>query len=468
MDVPTCQGCRERDARIARLEQQVAELLARIRELEARLGQNASNSSMPPSANPPQAPAPVRKQPTGRKPGGQPGHTAHLRVRLPPERLTEPTVHYLPAICATCQDDLPCVPGADDPEPRWHQVVELPEIPVQVTEYQAHGRTCPNCGEVTWAKIPDDIRDHVCGPRLTATMSFLSGVLHTSKRGIEEFVETVLRVPIALGTVSNLEQEMSAALAAAHAEAQQAVQQAEAKNVDETGWKQAGAKRWLWGAATAVVACFVIAPTRGALGLAALLGTKIKGIISSDRWSVYGQLKLGLRQLCWAHLKRDFQKLVDRGGAAQEYGDLGLAAVQILFHEWHLFRGGGSRAALQRELEPLRETMRSWLEEGARCHDAKAAALCGNLLAVEPALWTFLYKKGVEPTNNHIERLLRPGVLWRKNAFGCHSEAGCRFVERILTVTQTLRLQQRPRLAFLYQSLCSHRNGHPAPKLLPG
>ena len=100
---------------------------------------------------------------------------------------------------------------------------------------------------------------------MTATLSFLSSVLHASRRGIEEFVETVLNVPIALGTISNLEQEMSAALAAAHAEAQQAVQQAAAKNVDETGWKQAGDKRWLWGAATAVVACFVVAPSRGAV-----------------------------------------------------------------------------------------------------------------------------------------------------------------------------------------------------------
>ncbi len=465
---PQCPGCLERDARIARLEQRVDELMTRIRELEARLGQNASNSSIPPSANPPQAPPPVRKQPTGRKPGGQPGHTAHLRTRLPAQRLTEPTVHYRPEICVACQQALPTTPAANDPEPRWHQVVELPAIPVQITEYQAHARTCLHCGHLNWAKIPDDIADHACGPRLTATLSFLSGVLHASRRGIEEFVETVLNVPIALGTVSNLEQEMSAALAAAHAEAQQAVQQAAAKNVDETGWKQAGDKRWLWGAATAVVACFVIAPSRGAMGLAALLGRKIKGIISSDRWSVYGQLKLGLRQLCWAHLKRDFQKLVDRGGAAAEYGELGLAAVHILFHEWHLFRGGGSRAALQRELQPLRDVMRSWLEEGARCGDAKASALCGNLLAAEPALWTFLYKKGVEPTNNHIERLLRPGVLWRKNAFGSHSEEGCRFVERILTVVQTLRLQKRPILEFLHQSLSAHRRSRQAPKLLPG
>jgi transposase len=375
-------------------------------------------------------------------------------------------VHYVPQICEACQDDLPCRPGPDDPEPRWHQVIELPEMPVTVSEYQAHGRTCANCGHVTWAEIPEEIGAHVFGPRLTATLSFLSGVVHASKRKIEEFVETVLQVPIVWGTVSKLEQEMSAALEAAHQEAQQAVQAAGAKNVDETGWKRAGDKRWLWGAATAAVACFVIAATRGARGLAALLGDQIKGIVSSDRWSVYGLLRTGRRQLCWAHLKRDFQKLADRGDAAKHYGALGLATVEVRFHEWHRFPGGGSRATLQRELEPLREALRSWLEEGARCRDAKAAALCGNLLELEPALWTFLYQEGVEPTNNHIERLLRPGVLWRKNAFGCHSDAGCRFVERILTVVQTLRLQERPVLDFLYHSLLAYRQAQKAPQLI--
>src|SRR6516162_793582 len=152
---PECPGCRERDGRIAQLEQQVAHLTVqlirmatRLRELETRLDQNASNSSIPPSANPPHTPPPVRKQPTGRKPGGQPGHGVHLRRRLPSERLTEPIVHYLPDICHVCQDDLPAMPGPDDPEPRWHQVIELPAVPVQVIEHQAHARTCPHCGHL--------------------------------------------------------------------------------------------------------------------------------------------------------------------------------------------------------------------------------------------------------------------------------------------------------------------------------
>ena len=114
----------------------------------------------------------------------------------------------------------------------------------------------------------------------------------------------------------------------------------------------------------------------------------------------------------------------------------------------------------------MRQTLREWLESGCACKDAKPAAFCANVLAVEPALWTFVRQEGVEPTNNHIERQLRPGVLWRKNAFGCHSDDGCRFVERMLTVVQTLRLQNRPVLSFLYDSLSAHRQAQTAPKLI--
>jgi transposase len=455
-----CPGCR-------RLQRRVAELEAVVRELQIRLGTNATNSSLPPSANPLDAPKPVVKDSTGRKPGGQPGHVACVRRRLPPEQLTDVRV-FVPTVCGKCQASLPSEPTREDPEPIWHQVAELPAAPVEVIEYQAHGRTCRCCGVVTWATIPEDIRAHAFGPRLAATVAYLSGSPHVSKRGIEELIETVFGLPIALGSIANLEQEMSAALVDAHAAARQAVRDAPVKHVDETGWKQAGQRCWLWGAATALVACFVIHPSRGALGLAALLGTRIKGIVCSDRWGVYGRLKPRRRQLCWAHLKRDFQKLVDRGGAAKEIGEFGLSLTSLVFELWHAFRGGGlNRRQLRRGMSEWREILHDQLEDGCACVDAKAAAFCANVLAVEPALWTFVDQEGVDPTNNHMERLLRTGVLWRKNAFGCHSVAGCRFVERILTVVQTLRLQKQPVLDFLHRSLLAHRHGHPAPQLLP-
>ena len=494
MAEPVCQGCRQRDERIAYLEQVVAELLERdrrreadyrelearyqllqaqyrqleqkCRDLETRLGVNASNSSLPPSANPPGASPPVVKKSTGRKPGGQPGHPPRLRQRLPAERLTRPIQHYYPSTCHHCQHSVAGESGEDVACPRWHQVVELPQRLVDVTEHQAHGRRCPSCGGVTWAEFPSDVRAHVFGPRLGAVLSYLSGFLHAGKRGIEEFVETVFGTPIALGTVTALEQEMSVALAPAHAAAQQMVKEAATKNVDETGWKRAGTKCWLWAAATRLVACFVIRPTRGGVGLIALLGESIHGIVTSDRLAVYGSLPTDRRQVCWAHLKRDFQKLVDRGGAAKDIGEAGLRVVDSVFDWWHQFRGGGlDREQLQQRIAPLRQTLHAALAAGCAVDDDKANAFCANVLDIEPALWTFTRHDGVEPTNNHIERLLRPGVLWRKNAFGCHSDDGCRFVERILTVVQTLRLQKRPVLEFLYQSLLAHRQTLTAPAL---
>jgi transposase len=128
--------------------------------------------------------------------------------------------------------------------------------------------------------------------------------------------------------------------------------------------------------------------------------------------------------------------------------------------------GRTDRAGLQTRLEPIAQELHAALEQGCGCADKKAATFCANLLAVEPALWTFAQIEGVEPTNNHAERVLRSGVLWRKNAFGCHSEAGCRFAERILTVAQTLRLQKRSILEYLHRALVAHRSGLPAPALL--
>lgn len=465
MGAPDCQGCRERDARIAKLEAELAELKATVRDLQARLRVDATNSSLPPSANPLPGRTPVVKPKSPRPHGGQPGHAAQLRHRLPPERIQQ-VVTFVPLLCACCGQHLPAAAGPNDPEPTWHQYVQLPPLEAQVTEYQGHTRTCRHCGHQMHATIPEAIRQHTFAPDLTAAVAYLTGAQHLSRRAAEEVIETFFGVPIALGTVSNLEQQAAAALAPAHAEAQQEVQQADVKNVDETSWKQAGQKRWLWVGATARVACFVITVGRGLPGLLTLLGQKLKGILCSDRWSVYGCWPSQRRQVCWAHLKRDFQKLVDRGGAAKKYGQYGLALVAIVFHEWHLFRGGGSRTQLQRELEPLRESLREQLGSGARSRDRQVVALCQNLLTVEEALWTFLYEEEVEPTNNQAERLLRRGVLWRKKAFGSQSEEGCRFVERMLTVVQTLRLQDRPVFAYLVEAITAHRNGSPIPKLL--
>jgi transposase len=297
--------------------------------------------------------------------------------------------------------------------------------------------------------------------------AYLSVFCRGSKRIIEEFIETVFQIPLSLGTIANLEQETSAALSAPYQEAQQAVQTAAVKNTDETGWRQANQKRWLWMAATQSIACFKICVGRGKAALGELLGEVIQGVVCSDRWSVYNQLDLAFRQLCWSHLKRDFQKWVDRGGeAGLAVGQGGAEATRRIFALWRDFRERRmARSVLQAALLPVQEELRAALERGASSDDVRVRRFCRNVLAVYPALWTFARVEGVEPTNNHAERTLRRAVIWRKVSFGNHSEAGCRFTERILTVVQTLRMQHRPVLDYLRQALLAHRSTGLAPVL---
>jgi len=463
---PPCPECGRLRADLDEARKLIAALQAELHELRAQLNRNSSNSSSPPSVDPPGAPKPVVKTPTGRKPGGQPGHRGHHRLRLPPERV-DTVVPYVPTTCEHCHAPLSAEPGPGDPEPTWHQVAELPELAALITEHQGHARTCSGCGRLNRGVIPPEVRAHVIGPRLAAVMSYFSSRHHIGRRGVEEVVEAVFEVPTSLGSIVTLEAQTSDALAGAYHEAQAVVREAPVKNTDETGWSEKGQKRWLWGAATATVAFFVIHLRRNFAGLQALLGETVQGVVCSDRWAAYSKLPLGRRQICWAHLKRDFQKLIDRGGPAEAIGRAGLEVVECLFADWWAFRNGElDRPGLQRRLDSVARELQGVLERGCTCADSKAATFCANVLALYPALWLFTAIEGVEPTNNHAERILRWGVLWRKNAFGCHSAAGCRFVERTLTVVQTLRLQKRPVLDYLYRAIVAHRAGLPAPQLL--
>jgi transposase len=462
MDGSEAQGCAE----CARLREVVQRLTAQVQELQNRLDQNSSNSHQPPSSNAPWQP-PTPKKPTGRKRGGQKGHRGHHRKLLPPGQV-DCYEHYIPSHCKHCGDDLPRQAGAADPKPHRHQVAELPPITAVLTEHQGHARTCRTCGKITRAPIPPSVLAHVTGPRLSAVLSYLAGRCHDGRRTVVEVVADLFGVPLSLGTVARREAEMSEALVPAQAQALAHVREAKHKNVDETGWKQAGKTCWLWVAAAAKAAAFALQKRRSRKAFNQLMGKAGgSGIISSDRAGAYARVPLGRRQLCWAHLNREFRYWSEFSRQTRLLGEDGLEICRRVFSLWRDFRERKcNRRQLQRRLSPLRQRLHQVLKWGLRCGHDPAAHFCRGWLKVQQALWTFTHKRGVEPTNNHAERMLRPAVLWRKNSFGCQSPDGCRFVERMLTTVQSLRLQGRRVLAFLCKTLQAHREHRPAPALI--
>ena len=438
-------------------------LKEQVEKLQERVNKNSQNSSKPPSSDPPQKAKYPKPEPTGEKPGGRKGHHGHGR-KLKGAGEVSKIVKSLPTVCKDCGTLL----MGEDSHPERHQVSELPKIVPIIVEYQRHTLNCVVCGTENRAEWPKEMPRGSFGERVQGLVGYLGGRFGVSKRDIAEMLDTVFGVEISLGSIPAQEQRVSEALQQPVEAAQKFVQTQSAVNVDETGWHEFLKDFWLWVCATPSVTVFRIFQKRSASGVDTLLGKDYSGIVGSDRYSAYNSLDPLHRQVCWAHLKRDFQAWVERGGESQIIGRMLLACFKRFFGFWHRFRDGFlSRSELQTEMKPIRLEVVGLLEIGTLLEHKETRRTCQNILKVKQALWTFVDLEGVEPTNNAAERALRRGVIWRRRSFGTQSENGSLFVERILTAVISLRQQKRDVLDYLAAACKAVTLGNPAPSLLP-
>jgi transposase len=444
-------------------EQRITQLENRINDLENRLKLNSTNSSKPPSSDPigmkrrPPAPA------TGKKRGGQRGHRKAHRALVPPEKVRE-TFHCKPSACRRCGSGL----AGDDPEPLIHQVAELPKIEPIVDEYRLHRLACPDCGETTCGTLPAGVPRGCFGPYLQAVLAMFAGAYRLSKRQVQQLAFDLYTLSISTGMISKLERRSSEVLAAPYNELAVAIHRAKAPNIDETSWRENRRKVWLWVTVTKLVTVFTIAGRRSGDVAKALLGSKPDQVVTSDRYSAYEWIAAFWRQICWAHLRRDFQAMIDRKGEGEPIGQRLLGLSNRLFRHWHRVRDGTLQwEPFQTRMQRLRGEVRQALEDGSRCSCAKTAATCFEILKVEEGLWSFARVRGIEPTNNAAERALRFAVIWRRISGGTDSLGGSRFVERMLSVVATCRQQGRNVLEYLTSCFEADCRGQAIPSLLP-
>jgi len=452
---------RRQRVHIQQFEARLAKLEDRLRELEGPARATAANSSLPPSANPIGERSPVVKKPSGRKIGGQMGHGGHGRSWLPMDEV-DAVVAHRPVRCAYCGGRLAA--GAKGRVLARHQVMELPARPVVVVEHQAIACCCRRCGKESAGRIPLEVKKSVCAPRLSAMMGYLSARMAVSRRQVAEILWSVLGVKLCSGSVCARERELAEALKEPYLRIAAGVRGAGVVNIDETGWK--GAARWLWVGASRKACVYLAWPDRGGGAIERLLGERSRATICSDRFVAYEKYPLQQRGLCWAHLRRDFQRCVDRGGASGSIGREGLEICREVFAQWRQFAAGEmGRIALKRGMRKVEVRMGRLLLRGGKCAVEKTAKLCRRLHKREEALWRFATVEGLEPTNNLAERMLRGAVIWRKKCFGSFSKAGCRFVERMLSVIATLRMRGREVLDYLERVVSAYRLGRPPPAI---
>lgn len=452
------------DEQIQQLTKQVAKQDRRIDELERRLNRNSHNSSVPPSQDPPGAPERKRPDPSGRAQGAQPGHRGKGRKLLPLEAVDRVAEHW-PGRCG-CGHRFEGGEGQEVGRPARHQVTELPEIAVEVTEHRLHRRRCPDCGAAVRAELPADVTSSAFGPRLEAAVATLAVRNRVSRRDTVELMGELFGARLASGTADAILARAGEALAEPYEDLLARIRSAPALNVDETGWKLRGKKRTLWGAVASREVVFRIAPDRHEREATALLGEDFTGIVGSDRWWAYSGFDPKCRQACWSHLIRDFTAHSEGLAAQREFGEAGLDIARRLFAAWDDFHSHGDRRRLQREVAPLKREFKALLRRGSVGRPNKPTwGFSKNLLKIWPALWTFVEVEGVEPTNNVAERALRGPVIHRKLSLGSQSERGETTTQRLLSASVTCRLQGRSLFAYLTDVLGARVRGDPAPLL---
>ena len=431
-------------------ERRIGELEAEIKQLRsevASLRKTPGNSSLPPSSAHPHAKPPPDKPKSNRPRGGQPGHEKHERALIPVAQCTL-VLEHKPAACRRCGREL----AGSDPAPLRHQVWELPEIRPLVTEHQLHRLHCSCCGVTTCSTLPPGVPTGQAGPRLIALVALLMGCFRQSKRRVALFLEQVLGQPCSPGWVVKLQNQATAALRPCYDELAAQLPDQACLGIDETPTKEAQAKAWLWTCVADTFTVFTLRTTRAATVLTELLGTAYGGVVNCDRAKMYySQKRL---QWCWAHLKRDFQALIDSGdGTEKRLGHDLTRPTRKLFRLWARYRDGTlTRVGFQRLMKPIRQEIDALLLRGAFAGIGMAEQLSNH----RDWLWTFLEVDGVEPTNNASERALRHAVIWRKLSFGTQSQRGSRFVETLLTVVETCRQQSRNVFAFVTSAVEAH------------
>jgi len=446
-----------------KLKKENVKLQKRVIQLEARLSKNSQNSSKPPSSDPAYDKKLNKKKTSGKKRGGQPGHKRHQRELVPVEQCNS-VQDFIPEACQYCGEKL----SGRDEQPIRHQVFEMPEIVPTVDEYRLHQLTCPHCNKSTRSPIPAGVPTHHSGPRLVAFSALMITKFNLSHRKAALFLKKYCGIPCSTGLPSKYQRLAASSLEVPYRQIENAIQNSEVVHLDETIYKLLKKIGYLWNAINRECSLFRLASSRKKDVAQEILGEDFSGVIITDRYVGYDWVPVQRRQLCWAHLIRDFKSMAESKHAASRLvGEALLASSKAIFENWNRFKEGKmKRSTLQRKSKVWEREVDAALEEGMENGNKDVGGTCRHIWRRSEALWTFIKRESIEPTNNTAERALRPAIIKRNLSFGVDSESGRQFLESMLSIIATSEQKNIDTYAYLQSTLTAQLTGKPTPKLL--
>lgn len=441
--------------------EQMGQELAQLREqvsalLDKKL--NSRNSSKPPSSDGPESGGNrAQRRASGRVRGGQPGHKGTYRTLLAESEVD--AVHDCPPP-EVCECGGPVAAG----RPMRHQVFDVPaQVEAEVQEYRLYNGVCGHCRKKHKSVLPAGVPRGQIGPRALALVGLLGTAYHLTQPKIRDLLAQVLGVRFSVGAISQAHGLVAQALKEPVQAAVKTLAAAPVVHVDETSYAREGAGRhWVWTVTQPRLVVYQLWSSRARYVAKEMLGESPKAKLVTDRYAVYDWVDPAQRQVCWAHLLRDFTRISQRAGQAGRIGRRLLGLGYVLFRRWH--RKDGQIGA---QMEQVQRHMHRALERGIAGTCQRTALTCANVLKLWPALWTFLSDSAVQPTNNAAEQALRTIVLKRKISGLTRSRRGEEFIARGYTVVESCKRQGRDALTYLRQAMHGYFAGTAVPSLVP-
>ena len=441
---------------VRQLQQQLADQQQQIAWLQERVRLDSKTSSKPPSSDGPGSGNRAQRRASGRKRGAQKGHPGSFRALLEEEQVDQIVGCPPPAVCE-CGGAVRL-----EGEPVRHQVFDAPVVRAQVSEYRLQAGCCTACGKRHRANLPVGVPSGQIGPRALALVGVLGTRYHLTQGKIRDLLAEVMGVDFSVGAISQAHAKVAQALYLPVHEAAASLASAPVVHMDETRYPREGTSgSWVWTVVQPQLAIFSVLPSRARYVIHGLIGEQPPGVVVSDRYAAYAHVPAEQRQLCWAHLLRDFARIAERQGTSGRIGAKLLGAGYVLFR----WRAAGKPAEA---FEPLQRRIRRALQQGsAQTVCRRTAATCGQLLRAWPSLWTFLRRTDVAPTNNDAERALRAVVLKRKISGPSRSRRGEDFIARGFSVVESCRRQGRDALEYMLQAVTAWLHKADPPSLVP-
>lgn len=412
------------------LKEELSRLIKKIEILEDKLNINSSNSGLPTSREIyKKEKSNYRK--SNRRPGGQPGHTYQSYTHKKPDE-----VHIVDVILEKCS----CGGCLSLDSYSVHQKIEIPNIKPKIDEYRLAKKKCNNCGKLYKTKL-DDYK--ILGPNAESVIGAMGGFFNNSKRDLQQILSQIFNLDISLGLISSTEKRVSKKLETSYNKLLTEAEESTHLYMDETGHKNRGKRGWCWFLGNEKLSFFHLTNSRGKKVVEKLLPEYLGNIIS-DRYAVYNYFDSDNRQVCLAHLRRDFKRFAHSSN--KQISEIGLNlldCIDLVFAAHKGYKLGKiTHIFYRRRTRKLEKKMYSFLKNIRHQSDSVAAKrVAKNILKSFDMMWLFVDNDEIPPTNNFAERQIKHHVKYRKNSYHTWSDRGDRFLERIKSIYSTAKLR---------------------------